>query len=253
MKSLAHLIPSSVFIVTFFLPMKTDAAILVSWNFNTNVAPTIVASGSVASAGNATLSVGVSGGFQNNASASNVGPNPGNGTWSGSSLGSIRPYALGTSDAINGGTGFHNSSNYGTSPDSTKFVEFSLTLGASIDSSVSLLEGITFNLSNAGTSGPRGFEVTYRIGAGSFTSLGGTAVPTLAANQYGLFTFNLGTPVALAASDVVTFRLLGYANAPGNSVRLDNVSINAVPEPTAAALLTGAGLLLLLRRRRPIS
>jgi hypothetical protein len=232
----------------------SQAAPLVSWNFTSNTTPTIVAVSSVASAANATFSAGVSGGFQNNANGTNIGPNAGNGTWStanSTTLSIVAPYALGTSDVVNGTSGFYNTSNYTTSPSAAKFVSFSLTMNSTIDSSVSFLEGIQFNLASAGTGAPRGVEVTYRIGTSDpFTSLGGTAVPVNSANQYGLFTFNLPTPTALSGGDVVEFRLLGYADAAGSSVRLDNVSITAVPEPTTAMLLVAfVGLVLLLRRR----
>lgn len=239
-----------IFIATASL---ASAQVLVNWNFTSDLTPTIVATTSVASATNATLSLGVSGGRQNNATASNVGPDPGSGgSWSTSNLSAIAPYATGTADAVNGGSGFLNASNFGTSPDSTKYLGFQLTMGSSVDPSVGLLQGISFNLANAGSSGPRGVEVTYRIGtSGGFTSIGGTNVPTNSANQYGLFTFNLASPVALSAGDVIEFRLLGYANATGNSIRLDNVSINAaaIPEPgTYALLMGGLAALFCLRR-----
>jgi hypothetical protein len=125
-------------------------------------------------------------------------------------------------------------------------------MNTSIDPTVSLLEGIRFNLSNAGSTGPRGVEVTYRIGTvGTFTSLGTTAVPNNIANNYGLFTFNLPSPASLSSSDVVEFRLRGYADATGNSIRLDNVSITAIPEPGVLALVCGAvGILAILRKQR---
>jgi len=100
---------------------------------------------------------------------------------------------------------------------------------------VGLLEGISFDLANVGTSGPRGVEVTYRVGnSGPFVSLGTTRTPTNVANQFGNFTFNLPTATALIANEDVEFRLLGYSNAVGNSIRLDNVTITAtaIPEPS---------------------
>ncbi|GAB4167620.1 MAG: hypothetical protein Fur0032_05690 [Terrimicrobiaceae bacterium] len=243
-------------LATIGLTAAAHAQVLVSWNFDTNLTPTIVATSSVASASHATLSVGISGGRQNNASAVNVGPSAGNGTWSTGNLSVVSPYALGDADAVNGGSGFLNTSNYTTSPGAAKYVGFTVTMNSTIDPSLSSLEGIQFNMSNAGSSGPRGVEVTYRIGTGSFTSIGGSAVPTLATNQYGLFTFNLPTPVALSGGDVIEFRLLGYANLAGNSVRLDNVRITAVPEPSTALMLGAAGLVggawVAARRRRMV-
>ncbi len=232
----------------------SQASVLVSWNFTSNLTATIStnASSSVASAANATLSLNVSGGHQINATGTNIGPNSGNGTWSLSSLSTVTAYELGDSDVVNGVSGFLNASNFGTSPNSTLYLGFQLTMNSTIAPAFSQLQGIQFNLSNAGASGPRGVQVTYRIGtSGSFTSIGGTAVPNLTANNYGLFTFNLPTPITLSGGDVVEFRLLGYANMTGNSIRLDNVRITAIPEPAAAGLLAlSGGVVFWLRRRR---
>jgi len=52
--------------------------------------------------------------------------------------------------------------------------------------------------------------------------------------------------VAFIAGEAVEFRLLGY----GGGIRLDNVSITAIPEPSTLALLGLTGVAL-LRRRRP--
>lgn len=251
-----YLLLPAVTAVTFSLSnFAASAAVLVSWNFETNVSPTIVAASSVASAANASLSVGVSGGFQNNSNGTNVGPAAASGgTWSTMNTGAIAAYALGDSNVVDGVSGFLNSSGYATTPDSTRFISFSLTMDSTIEPAVSALEGIQFNLGNAGSSGPRGVEVTYRIGGiGSFTSLGGTNVPNNTASNFGLFTFNLGSPITLNGDDVVEFRLLGFANAGGNSVRLDNVRITAIPEPSTFMMVGIAGIVGLVaagRRRR---
>lgn len=230
----------------------SQASVLVSWNFSSNLTATINATASVSSAANATLSSGLSGGFQNNTTGVNIGPNSGNGTWSLSSLGTVKAYQLGDSDVVNGGNGFLNASKFGTTPNSSLYLGFTLTMNSTIAPSESQLQGIQFNLASAGTSGPRGVEVTYRIGtSGTFTSIGGTAVPNLTASNFGLFTFNLPSPSTLNSGDVVEFRLLGYTNATDNAIRLDNVRITAVPEPAAAGLLAvSGGVLFWLRRRR---
>jgi hypothetical protein len=159
---------------------------------------------------------------------------PGGG--SGTGLNYVAPYTTGTAN-----NGILNSSGFGTSPSTSTYISFTITIGATIHPSVGLLEGISFDLSNAGTTGPRGFEVIYRIGnTGSFTSLGTTRTPNNTANNYGRFTFNLPTPTSLIANENVEFRFLGYSDAVGNSLRLDNVTFTAtaIPEPRYYGLVT---------------
>ncbi|MFQ3669956.1 MAG: PEP-CTERM sorting domain-containing protein [Verrucomicrobiia bacterium] len=227
---------------------SSHAAVLVNWNFDggsPGVAGTIVAVSSVASVADV-ASFGATGSRQSGGTLTNLSA----GGDTGSGLSYIAPYEAGTAGP-SPTPSFYGVSGFDTSPSSSSYVRFSLTMGTSIAPSVSQLEGIQFNLANSGTSGPRGVEVTYRIGtSGSFTSLGTTAVPNNTANNYGLFTFNLPSPITLSAGDVIEFRLLGYSNAAANSIRLDNVSITAIPEPSSVALLIGAGSLLFLLRRR---
>lgn len=227
------------------------AAVLVNWNFDgaaPGVAGTIVdTTSSVASVADVS-SVGATGSRQISGTTTNLPAGGGTGT----GLDYIAPYEAGTAGPP--AASFYGVNGFSTSPVSTSYISFSLTMATTIDPTVSQLEGIQFNLANAGTSGPRGVEVTYRIGtSGSFTSLGTTAVPNNTANNYGLFTFNLSTPAALSSGDVVEFRLLGYSNSVSNSIRLDDVSITAIPEPSAFALIVAAGALLIMLRRRTSS
>jgi hypothetical protein len=230
-------------------PLHTsNAQILVNWNFD-GASPgtqgTIISTSNVASVADVS-STGATGSRQSGGTLTNLPAGGGTGT----GLDYIAPYAAGTAGP-SPTPSFYGVNGFGTSPVSTSYVSFQLTLNSTIDPIA--LEGISFNLANSGTSGPRGVEVTYRIGtSGAFTSLGTTAVPNNTANNYGLFTFNLGTPAALAPSDVIEFRLLGYANATGNSIRLDNVSISAaaIPEPSTYLLLGGGLTVLLWLRRR---
>lgn len=227
------------------------AQVLVNWNFDgasPGLAGTILSASNVASVADVSAT-GATGSRQSSGTLTNL--PAGGGT--GSGLDYIAPYTAGTAGP-SPTPSFYGVNGFGTSPVSTSYVSFSLTLSSSIDSLLAL-QGISFNLANAGTSGPRGVEVTYRIGtSGSFSSLGTTAVPNNTANNYGLFTFNLSTPAALANNDVIEFRLLGYSNAAGNSIRLDNVSISAttIPEPSTYALLAAglAGLIWLRRKSR---
>jgi hypothetical protein len=239
-------------VLLFTTASINQAAILVNWDFDggsPGTQGTIIATSSVASVADVS-STGATGSRQSGGTLTNL-PAGGN---TGTGLDYIAPYEAGTAGP-SPTPSYYGVNGFGTSPVSTSYVSFQLTMNSTVDPTVSLLEGISFNLANAGTSGPRGVEVTYRIGgSGAFTSLGTTAVPNNTANNYGLFTFNLTTPAALPASSVVEFRLLGYANATNNSIRLDNVSITAIPEPSAFALMAfGIGAILLLRRRTKLS
>lgn len=68
--------------------------------------------------------------------------------------------------------------------------------------------------------------------------------------SYALATLDLSAIDALdgAASVILRYTLDGASGTSGNN-RIDNLQVNAVPEPSAA-LLGGLGLLGLIRRRR---
>jgi len=224
-------------------------AVLVRWthNYNNQLNGLIEdTTGSVASAANVSTT-GASGAYEISGTITNL---PAGGGF-GSGWSYVATYAAGnaTSDSFPNAQ-FYRANDWDAEPNPAKYITYELTMAATIHPTVNQLEGISFSLANAGTSGPRGVEVTYRIGtSGSFTSLGYTAVPNNTANNYGHFTFNLPTPASLSGGDVVTFRLLGYANASGNSIRLDNVTINAIPEPASIGLAGLTGLMALAARR----
>ena len=61
------------------------------------------------------------------------------------------------------------------------------------------------------------------------------------------------TFTANSTSETAFLSLFGTASSPGGTtpgLALDNIKLNAVPEPTSATLLAAGGLLLALRRRR---
>lgn len=152
-----------------------------------------------------------------------------------------------------------NAVGFGTTASASLYVGFSATLQGSLPAGNDYtLDSIVFDLGNGGTTGPRGFEVTYRIGTtGSFTSLGTAQVPNNTANNFGRYTFEPSGSISLTAGDVIELRFLGFAPGATSGVRYDNVTINAletamVPEPSAVAALAGFGALgfAALRRRR---
>ncbi|GAB4253942.1 MAG: hypothetical protein OHK005_20980 [Candidatus Methylacidiphilales bacterium] len=231
-----------------FLPIvPIQAATLVTWNFDgtfPGTAGTIVdLTGSVESVASASVS-GASGHRQTGSTITNL-PSGGG---SGSGLYYVAPYETGTAHG-----GVYNASGFSTSPSDSSYMSFSLTLSGSIDPSVAALVGIEFDLAKGGYTGPRGVEVTYRIGtSGFFTSLNTTAVPTNVPDEYGRFSFILVSPAALTSGDVIEFRLRGYAPGPGQAILVDNVTITAtaIPEPSTFALILAAGGMLLFFRRR---
>lgn len=228
------------------MPAMLSAQVtLVTWNFD-GVSPgsqaTIAATSLVASADNVTASAGVTASRVTSVAFTNIGPGGGSG--------SIASYSLGTANSSVG-----NASGFGTTASATLYTSFRLTMAGSLSGGPYNLSSISFDLGNAGSNGPRGVEVTYRVGtSGSFVSLGTTDVPSNTSNQFGRFTFAPSGSVAITANDVIEFRFLGYAPTSGSSIRYDNVTVSAVavPEPSAFAALAGAGALgfAALRRRR---
>ncbi len=83
----------------------------------------------------------------------------------------------------------------------------------------------------------------------SFTPVAGNTATT--STTYGLATVDLSAVNALdmATSVFLRYTLSGATNISGNN-RIDNMQINAVPEPSGAAILGSIGMLGLLRRRR---
>lgn len=164
------------------------------------------------------------------------------------------PANLPTYDTGTAAGGIANSYGYGTSPSASLYVAFNFTLAATVTPNLAL-DRVIFDLANAGTNGPRGFEVTYSINAAPFTSLGTFNVPNNSAGNYGRFTATVASQPLLSAGDVVEFRFLGFSTAVGNSVRLDNVLVQGfiIPEPsqiTAFTLLVLLALATALAKKR---
>lgn len=147
-----------------------------------------------------------------------------------------------------------------------KYFEFSITpdAGTAVD-----LTSLTFNAAKGGSTGTRGFFVRSSADAyaGTLAALG--APTALVANDVGYnlatgrptytaVTIDLSAPAFqnLTPGTPLTFRFFTFASTSGNSVDIDDLSINGTvvvgtPDPSALLLpAAAAGPALLGRRRR---
>lgn len=187
----------------------------------------IASSTAMANAGTANLS------FGNNNPNSNIGP----GTDAAGT-----PYAVGTMalSSVN----YFQSNGYSETFDATNanglygaslanYVGFSFTAADSFT-----LDTIAFDLARGGSSAARGFTAVYDLNSSGTFNVIGVAAMDAGNGDYGRYTFDFGN-LAIAATDEVEVRFLGFSNATGNSFRFDNVAISAIPEPGSFALLAG--------------
>lgn len=236
----------SLFIAAFMAAASTASAqLIVNYAFGPAIddyTPTIVSPALVSSATNVTA-VGTAQLFTGNNAGTLIGP----GTDSAGTS-----YTLGTrDDRYFQGQGFaatfdgtNANGLYGAS--AADYVAFSFT---AVDAFI--LGTLGFDLALGGSSGPRGVTATYNVNGGSSSLLGVAALNVGTASQFGRYSFSFGS-IGLSATDVVQVRLHGFSTGTGNSFRMDNISISAVPEPSAYAAMLGlaAVALALLRRRR---
>lgn len=227
-------IKSSLFAASavFFIGLQSSEAVLVAaWNFNTLSITTASAPGSGGvptsiSASSGTGTVGLSGwggtvddfgGTTNNAVASD----PAEESLSLIAGGSVSPFP---------GNGTFITINFSTIGLTSVVATFA-TRGTSSGFDASIwaysTDGITFtNYTSAPITATR--STTFALATVDFTSI---------------------TAINNVANVTLRYSLSGASSATGNN-RIDNLQINAIPEPDAAALLGVLGMFGILRRRR---
>ncbi|PAW78560.1 MAG: hypothetical protein B9S32_06455 [Verrucomicrobia bacterium Tous-C9LFEB] len=146
------------------------------------------------------------------------------------------------------------------------YIEFTLTPQAAQTLNLSNLK---VDLSAQNTSGAAAYydytfyadlQVTINgvmsdLGSVSYTALAGAGDTVYPASNK---TFDLSSSTFQGVTDPITFRLLVYRDPASTSnyyetIRLDNISVNTVPEPTSIALMIlGCGLLLVSQRQRAL-
>jgi hypothetical protein len=126
--------------------------------------------------------------------------------------------------------------------------------------------GFTFDLTRSST-GPATFQLAYSTDGNTFTNFGDPISPLTNASgtnpthsawssgtNQPVYTINydLSGVTALDNAASVTFRIISTADAGAatGTARVDNVIVQTVPEPGSIFLLSSAGGLLALRRRR---
>jgi hypothetical protein len=129
------------------------------------------------------------------------------------------------------------------------YFTFTLTVGAGgLD-----LSGGQFSIdaSRGGTTGVRGFAVDVDLNGAGFSELIAASIPpTTSGSLLTNYTASLGSLGALAAGDVVTFKVVAYADLNSRTNFYDNIAVIAVPEPATLALLGIGGITALLRRKK---
>ncbi|MCW1915750.1 PEP-CTERM sorting domain-containing protein [Luteolibacter sp. GHJ8] len=211
------------------LAAESQAAVVAGWNFNTLTTATNNGTTYSASSGAGTLTVGVTASDQ-------AGGNRGINSFAGTAVNAIAGDANGQALTIQGGA-----------LETTTPVENN---GATVTIEVNLTSFEDIILSFATQRTSTGFnlnQLAWSTDGTTFTDFGTAYNP---ATSFAVQSFDLSAISEIENQATVFFRLTltGATSNAGNN-RIDNIQINAVPEP-AAALLGSIGLIALLRRRR---
>lgn len=133
--------------------------------------------------------------------------------------------------------------------EATNYISFTITPGAGISVTY---ESLTLWTDTAISEDDYNVDVYAVVGTGSETLLGAHAYDTPATVNEPVHFVEYDF-ADFATTDVVEFRIYGYNTAAeNNGVRYDDIIVNGtvVPEPSSLALIGGASLFLLCRKRK---
>jgi hypothetical protein len=129
------------------------------------------------------------------------------------------------------------------------FFTFTLTVGAG---GLDLSGGeISLDASRGGSTGVRGFAVDVDIdGLGFSEVIAATSPPTTSGSLLTNYKGSLSAIGLLNAGQVVTFKVVAYADLNSRTNFYDNIAVSDVPEPATLVLLGIGGITAVLRRKR---
>lgn len=210
---------------------ESQAVVVAYWNFNGLTTSTNNGTSYSPSSGSGSLTVGV-------AATDQAGSNRGINSFAGTTTNSLNSDPAGQALVIQGGA----------SESATPVQNNGATIILEVNLS-SLSNPILSFASQRTTTGFNSNQVAYSTDGTSYTNFGTAFNP---ATSFGstIYTFDFSSINVLDGDSSVFFRIT-YSGATANSGnnRIDNIQINAVPEP-GAALIGAFGMLGLLRRRR---
>lgn len=209
----------------------SHAAVVAYWNFNGLTTSTNNGTSYSPTAGSGSFTVGVAANDQ-------AGSNRGINSFGGTTTNSLNSDVAGQALTIQGGA----------SESTTPVQNNGATLIIQVDLST-LSNPILSFASQRSTTGFNSNQMAYSVDGTSYTDFGSPFNP---GTSFGstVYSFDFSSIDALDGDASVFFRItLTGATSNAGNIRIDNVQINAVPEP-ASALLGSLGLLALLRRRR---